>query len=48
MNPSWFFSFPPKSVSKGAQFCGFRCPRFRNVLGVNPSILLDSASFSGP
>jgi hypothetical protein len=35
-------------MSKGAQFLGF--PRFREsgVLGVNPFIPLDLASFGGP
>jgi hypothetical protein len=39
---------PPKSVSKGAQFWGFRCSRVRSVLGGISSIPLDLASFGGP
>jgi hypothetical protein len=45
-----FFPFdsPSKSVSKGAQFWGFRCPRVSGVLDGNPSIPFDSMSFGGP
>jgi hypothetical protein len=32
---------PPKSMSKGAQFWGFRCSRVRGVLGGISSIPLD-------
>ena len=35
-------------MSKGAQFWGFLGPRVRGVLGGNPSIPLDLASFGGP
>jgi hypothetical protein len=47
---SWFFHFdsPPKPVSKGARFWGFRCSRVRGVLGEISSIPLDLASFDGP
>jgi hypothetical protein len=50
MNRSCTFSFdsPPKYVSKGAQFWGFRCLRVRGILGGNPSIPLDLTSFGGP
>jgi hypothetical protein len=49
INPLWFFPFksPPKSVSKGARFWGFRCSRVRGVLGEISSIPLDLASFGG-
>jgi hypothetical protein len=44
-----FFAFypPPKSVSIGARFWGFRCSRFRGVLGGISSISLDLTSFGG-
>jgi hypothetical protein len=45
---SFPFDFPPKSVSRGAQFWGFRCPRVCGALGGNPLIPLDSTSFGGP
>jgi hypothetical protein len=45
---SFPFDSPPKSVSKGARFWGFRCSRVRGVLGGISSIPLDSTSFSGP
>jgi hypothetical protein len=50
LSPPWFFPFysPPKSVSKGAQFWGFRCSRVRGVLGGISSIPLDLVSFGGP
>jgi hypothetical protein len=38
---------PPKSVSEGARFWGFRCSRVRGVLGGISSIPLDLASFGG-
>jgi hypothetical protein len=38
---------PPKSVSEGARFWGFRCFRVRGVRGGISSIPLDLASFSG-
>jgi hypothetical protein len=38
---------PPKSVSKGARFWGFRCSRVRGVLGGISSIPRDLASFGG-
>jgi hypothetical protein len=38
---------PPKSVSKGARFWGFRCSRVRGVLGRISLIPLDWASFGG-
>jgi hypothetical protein len=49
VNPSWFFPFdsPPKSVSKGARFWGFRCFRVRGAFGGISSISLDLASFGG-
>jgi hypothetical protein len=49
MNPLWFFPFdsPPKSVSKGARFWGFRCSRVRGGLGGISSNPLDLASFGG-
>jgi hypothetical protein len=34
-------------MSKGAQFCGFRCSSVRGVLGGISSIPLDLASFGG-
>jgi hypothetical protein len=45
-----FFSFdsPPKFVSKGAWFWGFRCSRVRGILGGISLIPLDLASFGGP
>jgi hypothetical protein len=44
MTPSWFFSFdsPPKSVSKGARFCGFLGSGFKALLVE----FLDSSWFS--
>jgi hypothetical protein len=45
---SFPFDSPPKFVSKGTQFWGFRFPRVSGVLGGNPSIHLDSTSFGGP
>jgi hypothetical protein len=44
---SFPFDTPPKSVSKGARFLGFRCSRVRGVLGGISSIPLDLASFGG-
>jgi hypothetical protein len=44
---SFPFDSPPKSVSKGARFWGFRCFRFRGVFGGVSSIPLDLASFGG-
>jgi hypothetical protein len=38
---------PPKSVSLGARFWGFRCSRVRGILGGFSSIPLDLASFGG-
>jgi hypothetical protein len=38
---------PPKSVSLGARFMGFRCSRVRGVLGGISSIPFDLASFGG-
>jgi hypothetical protein len=38
---------PPKSMSKGARFWGFRCSRVRGALGGISSINLDLASFGG-
>jgi hypothetical protein len=38
---------PPKSVSQGARFWGFRCSRVRGVLGGISSIPLDLAGFGG-
>jgi hypothetical protein len=38
---------PPKSVSLGARFWGFRCSRVRGVLGGISSIPPDLASFGG-
>jgi hypothetical protein len=48
-NPCGSFPFDssPKSMSKGARFWGFRCSRFRGVLGGISSIHLDLASFGG-
>jgi hypothetical protein len=50
MNPhgSFPFDYPPKSVSKGAQFWGFRCPKVCGVVGGNPSIPLNSTCFGEP
>jgi hypothetical protein len=45
---SFPFDSPPKSVSKGARFWGFRCSRVRGVLGGISSISLNLASFGGP
>jgi hypothetical protein len=45
---SFPFDSPPKSVSKEAQFWSFLWSRVRVVLGGNPSIPLDLASFGGP
>jgi hypothetical protein len=42
---SFPFDCPPKSVSKGARFWGFRCSRIRGVLGGISLIPLDLASF---
>jgi hypothetical protein len=44
-----FFPFdsPPKSVSKGARFWGFRCSRVRGAFGRISLIPLDLASFGG-
>jgi hypothetical protein len=42
------FDSPPKYVSKGARFWGFRCARFRYVLGGISLIPLGIESFSGP
>jgi hypothetical protein len=49
-NPHGSFSFdsPPKYMSKGARFSGFRCSRVRGVLGRISSIPDDSTSFGGP
>jgi hypothetical protein len=50
VNPSlvlFAFDSPPKSVSQGARFWGFRCSRVRGVLGGISSIPLDLASFGG-
>jgi hypothetical protein len=44
---SFPFHSPPKFVSKGAPFCGFRCFRVRGVLGGISSIPLELASFGG-
>jgi hypothetical protein len=38
---------PPKSVSNGGRFWGFRCSRVRGVLGEISSIPLDLYSFGG-
>jgi hypothetical protein len=43
---SFAFDSPPKSVSLGAQFWGFRCFRVRGVLGIS-SIPLDLGRFGG-
>jgi hypothetical protein len=45
---SFRFDSPPKSLSKGSRFWGFRCSRVRGVLGGISSIPLDSTSFGGP
>jgi hypothetical protein len=45
---SFPFDSPPKSVSKGARFWGFRGSRVRGVLGGICSIPLVLASFGGP
>jgi hypothetical protein len=45
---SFPFDSPPKSVSKGSRFWGFRCSRVRGVLGGISSIPLDLVSFGGP
>jgi hypothetical protein len=45
---SFPFDSPPKSVSKGARFWGFRSSRVRGILGGISSIPLDLASFGGP
>jgi hypothetical protein len=39
---------PQKSVSKGAQFWGFRCSSLKGVLSGIALIPLDLASFGGP
>jgi hypothetical protein len=44
---SFPFDSPPKSVSKGARFWGFRCSRVRGVLGGISLIPLNLASFGG-
>jgi hypothetical protein len=44
---SFLFDSPPRSVSKGARFWGFRCSRVRGVLCGFSSIPLDLASFGG-
>jgi hypothetical protein len=44
---SFAFDSPPKSVSYGARFWGFRCSRVRGVLGGISSIPLDLTSFVG-
>jgi hypothetical protein len=44
---SFPFDSPPKSVSKGARFRGFRCLRVRGVLGGISSIPLNLASIGG-
>jgi hypothetical protein len=48
LRASFPFDSPPKSVSKGARFWGFRCSRVRGVLGGISSIPLDLESFGGP
>jgi hypothetical protein len=47
LHGSFPFYSPPKSVSKGARFWGFRCSRVRGVLGWISSIPLNLASFGG-
>jgi hypothetical protein len=44
---SFPFDSPPKFVSKGAPFWGFRCSRVRGAFGGISSIPLDLASFGG-
>jgi hypothetical protein len=48
LHGSFPFDSPPKSVSKGARFWGFRCSRVRGVLGGISSIPDDLKSFGGP
>jgi hypothetical protein len=47
LHGSFPFDSPPKSMSKGARFWGFRCSRVRGALGGISSINLDLASFGG-
>jgi hypothetical protein len=47
LHDSFAFDSPPKSMSKGAQFWGFRCSRVSGVFGGISSIPLDLASFGG-